>query len=182
MINAHRVFAPEAPYHVISRGSGRSVVFRDPSDYETYLRILLNAKRRFEVLIHHYVLMPNHTHLIVCTTSRNGSVFMRYLNLTYSRYSCKKRKKIGHVWKNRFKNIPIESEAYLLACGNYIEMNPVRGGLVSTAGEWPYSSFRHYADGKVDPIIDDSPLYMEFGKTAKERRAAYGKWIGTTRR
>ena len=173
---------PGVPYHVISRGSRRSVVFRDPSDYEMYLRTLLEAKHRFEILVHHYVLMPNHVHLIVCATSDNGSAFMRHLNLAYSKYSCKKRKKIGHVWKNRFKNILIESEAYLLACGNYIEMNPVRWGLVGGAVEWPYSSFRHYANSEADDIIDDSPLYSEFGKTAKERCAAYRKWIGTTRR
>jgi putative transposase len=182
MPNTNRVFASGVPYHVISRGSGRSVVFRDPSDYEMYLRILLEAKRRFDIRVHHYVLMPNHVHIVVCAKSENGSAFMQYLNLTYSRYSCKKRRKIGHVWKNRFKNLPIESDAYLLACGNYIEMNPVRGGLVSEAGEWPYSSFRHYAGGRIDAIVDDNPLYQDFGKTTKERSSTYMKWIGTTRR
>jgi len=182
MPNAHRVFAPGVPYHIISRGSGRSVVFRDPADYETYLRILLEAKRRFEILIHHYVLMPNHVHLVLCATADNGSAFMRYLNLTYSLYSCRKRRKIGHVWKNRFKNIRIDSDAYLLACGNYIEMNPVRGRLASAADGWPYSSFRHYANDEMNPVVDDSPLYATFGRTAKERCLRYGKWIGTTRR
>lgn len=182
MSKTHRIFVKGVPYHVICRGSGRSVVFRDPSDYGTYMRILFEAKRKFGVLIHHYVLMPNHVHLIACTTSDNGSAFMRFLNLSYSKYSCKKRRKIGHVWKNRFKNIPIESEPYLLACGNYIEMNPVRAGLVATADKWPYSSFGHYAEGKTDVAIDDSPLYACFGKTIIERCVAYRKWIGTTRR
>ncbi|MEK7545454.1 MAG: transposase [Patescibacteria group bacterium] len=182
MPNPRRVFAPGIPYHVISRGSGRSVVFRDPSDYETYLRILSEAKRRFKILIYHYVLMPNHVHLVLCATASNGSAFMRQLNLTYSLYSCRKRRKIGHVWKNRFKNIQIDSDAYLLACGNYIEMNPVRGRLVQSADEWPYSSFRHYATAEANPVVDGNPLYTEFGKTAKERCRRYVSWIGTTRR
>lgn len=177
-----RIFTPGVPYHIISRGSGRSAVFRDPSDYETYLEILADAKRRFAVLIHHYVLMPNHVHLIACATLNNGSAFMRFLNLKYTKYSCKKRRKIGHIWKNRFKSIPIESDAYLLACGNYIEMNPVRGGLVGKAGEWPYSSFGHYANGKNDKTTDDSPLYPGLGKTSEERCAVYEKLIGATRR
>lgn len=179
---SRRVFRTGVPYHVISRGSGRATVFRDAPDYETYLRILLEAKRRFGMLVHHYVLMPNHVHLILCATQDNGSAFMRYLNLSFSTYSCRRRKKIGHVWKNRFKNIPIESDAYLLACGNYIEMNPVRGGLVAAAWDWPHSSFRHYATGMIDPIVDDDPLYADFGRTAKERSARYAKWIGSTRR
>lgn len=182
MRNTRRIFVPGTPYHVISRGSGRSIVFRDDTDYLTYLRILTEAKRRYRMLIHHYVLMPNHVHLVLCATEDNGSAFMRYLNLTYALYSCRKHRKIGHVWKNRFKNIPIESDAYLLACGSYIEMNPVRGRLVDAAGDWPYSSFGHYATGTPDPVVDDSPLYVEFGKTPQTRCVMYGRWMGTTRR
>jgi putative transposase len=181
MNTIRRIFTPGFPYHVICRGSQRTSLFPEASDFDKYLSILLEAKRKFEMKIHHYALMPNHVHLLVSPTLNNGSAFMRHLNMTYAKYSCKKREIIGHVWKNHFKNPVIQSDAYLLACGNYIEMNPVRWGLVVEPGSWKYSSFLHYAKGETNALIDDSPLYQEFGKTSEERCANYVRWIGTTR-
>lgn len=177
-----RIFTPGVPYHVISRGSGQSVVFRDAVDYKMYLEALTEAKRRFQMRIYHYVLMPNHVHLLLCATQENGSAFMRFLNLKYAKYACARRKKIGHIWKNRFKNIPVESDAYLLACGNYIEMNPVRAGLAACAKDWPYSSHRYYLEGISDGLTDESPLYGILGKTSTERQSAYAKLVIATRR
>ncbi len=177
----HRQFHAQNAYHVISRGSGKQTVFKDPADYETYLRILRWAKERHDVEVFHYVLMPNHVHLLVRPRRQNGSRFMQYLNSKYAKYFCERYKKIGHVWKNRFKSLVIESDAYLMACGNYIEMNPVRAMLTKKPEQWPYSSYRHYSIGTDDGLVDGNPMYADFGKTKHERRSAYKKWIGKTR-
>ena len=176
-----RTFAAGVAYHVISRWSGRAPIFRDEEDYNWYLRYLVEAKRKYEVEVFHYVLMPNHVHLLVRPSETNGSGFMQWLNSAYATYFCKKRKRIGHVWKNRFLNKPVETDAYLLSCGNYIEMNPVRAKIVAEPAAWPYSSHRYYVGAGEDPIVDPSPLYENFGRTTKERIAAYRKWMGKTR-
>lgn len=106
---------------------------------------------------------------------------MHRIQLMYAQRYCKKYQFIGHVWQGRFKNLLIESDSYLFACGNYIEMNPVRAGLVTLPEDWEWSSYRYYAFGAPDPIIEPDVLFEALGRSMKERREAYRQTISKTR-
>lgn len=129
----------------------------------------------------HYTLMPNHVHMIIKPNRPSLAGFMKSLQGRYAVYYCKKYHTAGSIWQGHPKALLIDNDAYLVACGNYIEMNPVRAGLVSDPRDWPYSSYRHYAYGEMDDLIDDDPLYSILGKNSDERQRRYRLMIGKTR-
>jgi putative transposase len=176
-----RNLAAESLYHVVSRGNRKLEIFHDLADYSAFLGYLLRFKAEFGISIFHYVLMPNHIHLLLRPIGGDCSEFMRRLKKTYADYYNFKYAKIGHVWQGRFKSSPIDTDAYLLACGNYIEMNPVRAGLAAQPDQWPYSSFHHYAEGRWDPIVEDSPFYSNLGENIEKRMITYKNQLNTTR-
>lgn len=181
MPRSPRDFHTEGYYHVINRGNARAKVFHDEQDYRIFLRILLKYKLEHDVSIFHYCPMPNHFHLLLRLQNEEGSLFMQKVASAYATHYCNKYEHKGHVWQGRFKSERITSDAYLLACGNYIEMNPVRAGLVRDPSDWPYSSFHYYASGKANPLITENPLFGTFGKSKGERRSIYRAQLSKTR-
>ena len=170
-----RQLNPESFYHVMSRGNHKAVVFHEPADFECFLKLTVRYKAELGVLIHHYVLMPNHFHMLIRPNGPSGSMFMKKLKLGYALYYSAKYAKTGHVWQGRFKSVFIDTDEYLAGCGRYIEMNPVRAFLAAKPELWPYSSARHYVVGTHDPIIDDDPTYASLGTAPDARRANYAK-------
>ncbi len=174
--------APEGVYHVYARGNDRMTLFRELGDYNAYLKTLVDLTTSFDVVLFHYVLMPNHIHLLLRPgTAAELSRFMQTTQIRFAKYFCKKYRFVGHVWQGRFKHRAIENDAYLFACGNYIELNPVRAGLVADPADWPHSSFHAYGHGKPDSLIKIDPLYASLGKTDPERQAEYRRLITQTR-
>ncbi len=167
-------------YHVIVRGNNRMHVFHGADDYEAYADLLLAAKGMFGVVIYHYVLMPNHAHLLVGKAERL-SMFMQWVQGTYSKRHHRLYKRVGHTWQGRYKSLPIGSDAYLFACGNYIEMNPVRAALARTPEEWKHSSYKIYAFGERDRLVTIDPFYATLGRTSEDRQKAYRQSIALTR-
>jgi len=155
-------------------------VFHAPPDYAAYLELLREAAWRFKVDIFHYCLMPNHVHLLVRPASDLAS-FMHAIQMPYAKRFCKRRKFFGHVWSGRYRSIPIDSDAYLYACGNYVEMNPVRAGLVAKPEDWPHSSYQVYAFGRPDPLVTVDPFYPGTASTDPERQEHYRELVGRTR-
>lgn len=118
--------------------------------------------------------MSNHVHLLAGITEDSGlSRFMKRLNIKYSNYYRKKRTYVGHLWQDRFQSKVIENDGYFIQCGKYIELNPVRAGLVKSPEEYRFSSFAHYGLGFEDKLIDDDPLYIDLGRTEAERQIGY---------
>ena len=162
----------EGVYHVIVRGNNRMRVFHAADDYMAYRNLLLAAQGMFGIVIYHYVLMPNHVHLLV-GKAEHLSIFMQWVQGTYSKHHHRIYKRVGHTWQGRYKSLPIVSDAYLYACGNYIEMNPVRAALVPIPEEWRYSSYKAYAFGESDKLVTIDPFYVTLGRTREERQKAY---------
>lgn len=169
-------------YHVIARGSGRMKIFRDADDYVAYLDFLKTYVGACGVDVFHYVLMPNHVHLLLRPSEANLSVCMHATQLRYAKYYCKKYRRVGHVWQGRYKSFHVPTDSYLFACGNYIEMNPVRAKLVSNPESWPHSSYGNYAFGRRDPLVAVDPFYATLGATGKERQSAYRGSVAKMRR
>lgn len=165
-------------YHIISRGNNRLAVFNTKGGCEKFIGILKMAKTKFDWRIYHYCLMPNHVHLL--SYVENGMdlpLIMQYVLQEYSRWYRKKIGYLGYLWQGRYKSPLIESDGYLLQCGRYIERNPVRANLVTKPEDYPWSSYRHYVGTAKDPIINENPLYAEFGIIEDARQQAYRDFV-----
>ncbi len=169
-----RYFIPDIPQHVIQRGVDQQAVFFESGDYKLYLRTLGKAANQYDCQIHAYVLMTNHTHLLV-TPGRERSIplVMQAIGRSYVQLLNNKYERTGTLWEGRYKASLVQSDAYLMACHKYIELNPVRAGLASTPGEYPYSSFAHNAWGICDALLTPHAVYESLAQTSDERRVAY---------
>lgn len=174
-----RILPQEGVFHVLTRGNNRQVVFLDGKDYQQYLDLLKKYKEEHKFRLYHYCLMPNHVHLILETTvESNLSKLMKQLNLSYLYHFRKRYSYYGHLWQGRFKSILIEKDKYLMVCGRYIELNPVRAKIVKEPEDYRWSSYKRYACGQRDNLIDLDPLYQDLGRTDKERRQRYEDFVG----
>lgn len=174
MARQPRLIPPQGFLHVISRGNNRRKLFFHARDFRIYQAQLIKLKREEQIKILHYCLMPNHIHLLVEVRDDSDlSRFMKRLNLKYFFCYQKKHAYIGHLWQDRFKSKIIEEESYLIQCGKYIELNPVRAGIVSFPEDYIYSSYLYYSRGIEDNIVDGNPLYFDLGNTAEKRQAVY---------
>jgi len=169
-----RYFIPDIPQHVIQRGVDHQAVFFESGDYELYLHSLDTAARRYECQIHAYVLMTNHTHLLVTPgCERSVPLVMQAMGRSYVQALNKKYNRTGTLWQGRYKASLVQDDRYLLTCHKYIELNPVRAGLVPAPGDYPYSSFAHNAHGSSDGLLTPHNTYESLAQTAEERWAAY---------
>ena len=169
-----RIYTEEGVFHILTRGNNRQKVFKEESDYRIYKDMLTELKGEQPFRLYHYCLMGNHVHLIIETNERTElSKLMKRLNLYYYNNYKKKYGYIGHFWQDRFKSLLIAKDEYLLACGLYIERNPVRAKMVALPEKYPYSSYNYYAYGEGDEIVDRDPCYNELGRTDIERQRRY---------
>lgn len=162
------------PHHVIQRGNNRQTIFLNDADRRRMLELLEENARQCEVAVHAYVLMDNHFHLLLTPQSAEGlPCMMQAVGRRYVRYFNDTHGRSGTLWEGRYKSTLIETERYLLACMAYIDLNPVRAGLVAQARDYPWSSHGHYAGLRVDRMVTPHPLYWELGNTPFAREAAY---------
>ncbi|WP_040661958.1 transposase [Nitrococcus mobilis] len=169
-----RFYLSDMPAHVMQRGHNRQPVFFDDQDYLEYLKILKRVSDACRCAIHAYVLMTNHIHLLL-TPGTGGSVsrlfqecgrqYVGYINRTYRRR--------GTLWEGRHKGMIIESETYLLTCMRYIELNPVRAGMVARPRHYRWSSYAVNALGEENCIVSPREEYLRLGQTRLQRWEAY---------
>lgn len=169
-----RFFLAGVPVHVVQRGNNRQPVFFNKSDYREYLRWLAEAAEKYQCSIHAYVLMTNHIHLLVTPQSRDSlSRMLQYVGRRYVPYVNATYERTGTLWEGRFKASLIDADAYLLTCYRYIELNPIRAGLVKKPGAYIWSSYRCNALGKADTLVQPHPLFLGLGADEKQRLTAY---------
>lgn len=169
-----RVVLAGHPLHVIQRGNNRGVCFVDDEDRKRYMGALLYASERAHCEVHAYVLMTNHVHLLITAGEATGpSRMMKTLGCIYVKHFNERYRRTGTLWEGRFRSTMIDSELYFLHCSRYVEMNPVRAGLVATPEEWRWSSFRSNAEGQPDALVRRHSVYLTLGHTALARREAY---------
>ena len=174
MARQPRFFVAGETQHVIQRGNNRMPIFCGESDYRFFMDCLVKACDVHGVSIHAYVLMTNHLHLL-CTPSHQlslpktlQSVGRRYVQFFNSAF-----RRTGTLWEGRYRASVVHSERYLLTCMRYIEMNPVRAGMVEHPPDYPWSSHRANACALPDPLITAHELYSRLGRSLMERQAAY---------
>lgn len=169
-----RPIVPGQPLHVVQRGNNRVAAFVAIQDFVHYTRVLREASEDAGCAIHAYVLMSNHVHLLVTPDSASGpSRMMQSVGRRYVRYFNDRHRRTGTLWEGRFRSTLVDSERYLLACSRYIELNPVRTGMVHRPGDYRWSSFRCNAHGEIDALITPHGVYRSLGARVADRRAGY---------
>ncbi|MBU1032890.1 MAG: transposase [Patescibacteria group bacterium] len=181
MPRAPRIIDPNSVYHITGRGNNRSTIFHVKEDYQRYYSLLKEKKKTYGFSIFHYTLMPNHIHLLVRPNNAEFSAAMHAVQMNYAKDYCKKYNFKGHVWQGRFDDSRVENDAYLFACGNYIETNPVRAGLVVNPEDWDWSSYRFYAFAESNDIVDLDPLFDSLGLSDEKNRIMYRALVDKTR-
>ncbi len=159
---------------MVQRGNNRQPIFFADADYRAYRGWLAEAAGRYGCALHAYVLMTNHVHLLV-TPENRASVgrMMQHVGRRYVPYVNRAHGRSGTLWEGRFKGAPIDGEAYLLACSRYIELNPVRAGMVARPADYRWSSYRANALGEADPLLSPHPVYLALAGEPAARRRAY---------
>lgn len=175
-----RINIPGMPQHVIQRGNNREPCFFSITDCQYYLDTLGEALQLHGCLLHGYVLMTNHVHLLVTPTVSFGiSRLMQTTGRKYVQYINRTWRRSGTLWEGRYKASLIDSDAWLLTCMRYIELNPVRAGMVSHPGEYRWSSYAANAHGMGSQLLDPHPLYLALGSSLSERLYAYRELFRT---
>ncbi len=200
MPRAARIVVPHCPHHIIQRGHNRQPVFVADEDYGYYLDNLRDRKKELGCRVYAYCLMTNHVHLLIDPGEReeNLGLLMKRGGGRQTRYVNKLEKRSGTLWEGRYKSCPVSRNYYLLACSRYIEMNPVRAGMVGAPGDYRWSSFgakveaanpgsaelgtdmRSVPSGVRPDWLDFDLHYLSLGTTAAERADKYRRWVKDT--
>ena len=174
MARQPRIDLAGIPQHVIQRGNNREICFFEDDDRHHYLEWLRKAAEHYGGFVHAYVLMPNHVHLLATGTEAGviGRI-MQSLGRRYVRHVNSSYRRTGTLWEGRYKACLVDSDRYLLTCYRYIELNPVRAGIVSAPGDYRWSSYNRNALGMADDVITPHATYELMGQSDAERFLAY---------
>jgi putative transposase len=166
------------PHHIIQRGNDRQLIVRDDADRLRLLNLWQEYAQTFKVAVHAYVLMDNHFHLLVTPETDEGlPQMMQAVGRAYVRYFNLRHQRSGTLWEGRYRSNLIDSERYLLACMVYIDLNPVRAGMVAHAADFQWSSHRHCIGQLSDKWVTPHALFWGLGNTPFAREAAYAELV-----
>lgn len=156
-----RPLGPNLCYHVRCQCNNRAFRFIERIDFEQYLELLFTTKQKLKFLLHNFVIMHTHVHLILTTP---GPVLldqiMREINQRYAFDYNRRCGRHGHLWMNGYRASVIDTDEYGLTCLRYMDRNALRAGLVNDPGEWPWSAYSFYAFGHSPYPIDSHPSGM----------------------
>lgn len=171
---------PGVPSHVVQRGNNRQAVFFHPADYRFYLDTLFDSAARYGVSVHAFVCMTNHVHLLVTPWDEQAlSRTMQRLGSMYTATVNRRHGRTGSLWDGRFKSSLVDSERYLMACYRYIELNPVRAGLVGHPRDYRWSSYSHNAERLSGFPIHPRPEWLALGPDSPTRRRRHAELVAS---
>lgn len=168
------------PHHVIQRGNNRQAIVKTDADREVLLDLLGENAKKHQVAINAYVLMDNHFHLLLTPETGEGvPLMMQAVGRRYVRYFNDLHQRTGTLWEGRYRSTLIQTDRYLLACMAYLDLNPVRAGVVHDPRQYPWSSHRHFVGQALDRRVTPHALYWSLGNTPFAREAAYTELVRT---
>jgi putative transposase len=195
MGQVRRVVAPGFAHHVVQRGVRAMDIFREDSDRQYYIRLLAECSGRYGLSVWAWALMGNHVHLLV-VPGREASL-AKTIGETHRRYSRRLNARLeqsGHLFEGRYFSYVVQHDANLLCAARYIELNPVKAGIVRSPEEYAWSSARHHVVGAADPLVSESPfcemvadwgefltegLKLDEERAVVERHLSSGRPLGT---
>jgi REP element-mobilizing transposase RayT/DNA-binding CsgD family transcriptional regulator len=154
-------------HHVYNRGVERRIVFSQTKDKEKFLEIVCEVSRYYDFVIHGYVIMDNHYHLLLENKRENLSAGMRQINATYAQYFNKKNKRVGHLWQDRFKSWYIFDDNYLFTLFKYLEFNPIEAKITKKVGEFRYTLIHDILHNKLRDCMKGSFALQWFDSTSE---------------
>jgi putative transposase len=178
MARQARLIIPGHPHHVLVRGNNRQAIFIDDDDRLRLLGLIRDVTLEHGLALHAYVLMPDHLHLMLTPREAEGmsravqSLGRRYVGAFNHRHA-----RSGTLWEGRYRAHAVGGSTNVLACMRFIELNPMRAGLATGLGDYPWSSLSHHLGGPRDPLITEPPAYWALGNTPFDREAAYRDWV-----
>lgn len=169
----------------MQRGTNRAACFRGPPDCRLYLALLARFAPAYECRVHAYALMGSHGHLLLTASTAAGAVEM--MDAVRTGYGCGSSEceqagesTLAHSRMSLEEGCaasPIHTARHLLACMRYIELNPVRAGLVRRPEAFPWTSYAANAEGRADALLSPHPHYLALGRDPEQRRAAYRRSV-----
>ncbi len=181
MPRPRRLELPGTALHIVQRGNNRLPCFFDNRDRFDFLDVLRDAAEFEQVQIHAWVLMSNHVHLLATPlVGGAASRMMQAIARSYVRAFNLRRQRTGTLWEGRFRSTLVDDGAYVLACYRYIELNPVRAGVVERAADYRWSSYSANAGCEDDRLTKPHREYLALGSEAELRRERYREWVDAT--
>lgn len=169
-----RPLLTDIPVHLIQRGNSRQTCFFADADRVAYLTWLRQFAFALRCQVHAYALMTNHVHLLVSASETAAiPMLMKSLGQRYTHYVNRRYHRTGTVWDGRYKSCLVQEERYLLVCQRYIELNPVRAGMVAAPVRYAWSSYRANGEGRTNALLQPHPAYLRLGATPEQRQQAY---------
>jgi putative transposase len=179
MARAHRLKMAGLTQHVIQRGNNRSEMFRCDDDYEFFLATLGYACKREDVDVHSYALMNNHIHALVTPQRAGGvSLAMQTIGRLYVLYFNRRYGRTGGLFDGRYRSFIIDTESYWFTCMRYVELNPVRAGIVLRAQDYRWSSYAGNAFGVPNRLLTAHWLYLALGDSPSTRQRQWREICG----
>ena len=177
-----RFVLPNYPHHIIQRGHNRQTIFDGNDAYLYYLDTLETWKTQLGCKVYAYCLMTNHIHLVIDPgdNPEHLGLLMKRLAGRQTRYVNAMQKRSGSLWEGRYKSSPVQTDSYLQACCRYVELNPVRTGMVDHPADYRWSSCQVKVGRCKQPWLDLDPFYSSLGKSAAQRARKYATWIQKT--
>lgn len=172
MGHAKRLTYKDAVHHVTMRCNNKEFLFEEESK-ALFLDLLRETCLIYDCPLFDYCILTNHTHLLFQVKGddvlspfmhRLANVFARRFNAIHGRK--------GHLWEERFHSTIVDLESYLLPCLAYIDLNPVRAGMVSTPIGYAWSGHHHIIN-EDQSLITLHSIYLDLGPTRAARRARY---------
>ena len=151
-----RTVARGYPHHIIQRGNDREWIFHEHGDKQKYLELLVRYSGKWDSPVQAYCIMDNHVHILTCP-GKNKSLrkMMQVVAMCYTQYANRKYGRTGRLWESRYHSCLVDDERYLWAVARYIELNPVRAGLVDRAEDFTYSSAKAHVLGTHDEVLGE---------------------------
>ena len=174
-----RIVLPNVAHHIVQRGHNRQVVFAADDDFRYYLDTLKTWKGAYGIKVYGYCLMTNHVHLVLEPPDEVEvlSRLMKRLAGRQTRYVNRREDRSGTLWESRYKSSPIQTDEYLLACCRYVDLNPVRAGMVAAPQDYRWSSYRMKAGWDRPAWLDPDPCYVALGQTRQYRFGRYRRFV-----
>lgn len=165
-------------YHIIVRCNNQEFHFEKEDDFQLYLNTLSFVQKKHQYRLFNYELMNSHVHLFLQPSKTIPlEKTMLLINWKYARDYNRRNKRKGHFWLDRYKSMPVDTDRYALALMRYMNRNPIRAGMVKTPGEWKWSGFSFYGNGKENKLIEPHPSYLALGNTDEVRTNEYRHFV-----
>lgn len=159
-------------YHITARGDHEREIYQSRSDYERFRGFLKEARDKYSCIIHCYVLMRNHYHLLIETPKANLSKIMHSINSSYTTYFNNSKNQNGHMFQGRYKACLLEPDNYLLELSRYVHLNPVRAEIAERPEDYPYSSYRSYIQKDREDLVYRNLIWKMIAE-GKQEDAVY---------